>query len=178
MCKAHTRISGQGFFLETTGRSRFWIRSLDSGWNTQIRLKCLQFFPRFEANRLARGNGNLSTRSWISANAGFSGPHVEDTETSQLNPVAVRQSFLHALKDCFNSHLGFCLCYSGAVHYLINNVQLYQGSSKRSNLHPLSEMPSNVNDMKAFSNMSMSDTGRDRVSQVGANFLPLPEAGR
>src|SRR5450759_5124869 len=66
----------------------------------------LQFLARFEANRFAGRNVDLSAGARVASNAGLARPHGEDAEAAQLDTIAARQRLLHALKYGFNRCFG------------------------------------------------------------------------
>ena len=87
-----------------------------------MKSECLQFLSGLESNRLTGRNSYFGTGPRISPDTGFSGSDVEDSETAQLNPVAVRECSFHGFEYCFHSHLSFGLSYAGAVHDFVDDV--------------------------------------------------------
>jgi hypothetical protein len=88
----------------------------------------LELFARFEAHSFSRRNRNLSSGAGIAANTSLARTHIEDSETTQLNAIAVCKRTLHAFEHCLNCHFGFGLGDSRPVHYFVDDVELDHGS--------------------------------------------------
>jgi hypothetical protein len=68
-----------------------------------LRIQQVKFLAWLEANSLARSDGDFRTRPRIAANTCLTRTHIEDPETSELNPVARSESFLQAFEDRVDS---------------------------------------------------------------------------
>jgi hypothetical protein len=84
----------------------------------------MKFFAWLEANGLAWGNGDFSTRPWVAANAGFTRLDGEDAEPSQLDAVARDEGLLHAVKNSVNRRLCFGSWQSGALNNPLYKILL------------------------------------------------------
>jgi len=84
----------------------------------------MKLFARFEANRLARSDGDFSTSSGIAADTGFAWLDGEDTEASQFDPVARDEGLLHAVEDGVNCRLCFGSWQSGTLNNPLYKILL------------------------------------------------------
>ncbi len=91
----------------------------------------MQILTRLEAHRTARCNRNLGSSARVSPNPGLAWPHVEYSETAQLNPLSLGQCMLQALKDRIHGMLGLVARQAGTFNHMMNNVLLDQCSTSR-----------------------------------------------
>ncbi len=89
-------------------------------------LQCLQFFTGLKTHCLPWRNGDLRTGTGVPANAGLSGPYVEDAKAAQFDSLSLRKGTLHTFEDSFHCHLGLRFGYPGAVHHFVDDVQFNQ----------------------------------------------------
>jgi hypothetical protein len=82
----------------------------------------LQFLAWFKANCLPGRDSYFSPGSRVSPNAGLARPDIENAKPTQLNSVALGESFFHGFKDRFDSHLSFRLGYACTINDFVNNV--------------------------------------------------------
>lgn len=87
-------------------------------------LELLQLFSGFEADGLARGDGDFSAGAGVAADAGFAGPDVKDSKSPEFDAFAVGESLFHGLKDGFDGHFGLRFGDASPVYHFVNNVQL------------------------------------------------------
>ena len=80
-----------------------------------------------EAYGFAGDDADFGAGAGVAADAGFSRPYVEDSETAQLDALAVRQGALHAFEDGFDSHFGLGFSDSCFVYDFVDDVELDQG---------------------------------------------------
>src|SRR5580704_9030939 len=97
------------------------------GTTTLTLLQRLQLLAGFETHRFAGWNGDLGAGARVAADPGLAWADVEDAEAAQLDALTVRQSPLHALKNCFHSHLGLGLGDAGFVDHFVDDVELDHG---------------------------------------------------
>src|SRR5271166_4494029 len=83
----------------------------------------LQFLARLEAHCLAGRDVDFRAGARIAPNAGLAWPHGEDAEAAQLDAIAVRQRFLHALEHGFNRHFGLGFSNAGLGDNFVDQVQ-------------------------------------------------------
>src|SRR5208282_2402590 len=115
-----------GFIAHTqVGKNPILARS----WPPVNRLgERLQFLAGLEAHSLAGGNTDFRPCSGVPPDTGLARFHIENTEATQFNAVALRQRFLHGFKYRFHGHFRFCLRHACAVDDLIDDVQLYHAN--------------------------------------------------
>jgi len=82
----------------------------------------LQFLTGLEAHSLAGWDADFCPRSGVPPDAGLPRFHIENTEATQFNAVALRQGFLHGFEHGLYSHLSFSLGDARAVDDLIDDV--------------------------------------------------------
>ena len=66
----------------------------------------MQFLAWLKADGFAGGDRYFGSGSRVAANAGLSGPYVEDAKTAKLDSFAIRQGLLKALKNRVDRRLG------------------------------------------------------------------------
>jgi hypothetical protein len=82
----------------------------------------MQLFARLEADSLAWSDGDLGSRSRVAADACLAGPHIEDAETAQLDPVPGPQGFFETLKDSVDSRFRFVSWQAGLFDHMMDDV--------------------------------------------------------
>jgi hypothetical protein len=82
----------------------------------------VQLLAWLKADSLAWSDGDLGTRSRVSANPRLAGPYVEDAEAAQLDPVPGPQSFFETLKDCVDSRFRFVSRQPGLFDHMMDDV--------------------------------------------------------
>jgi hypothetical protein len=82
----------------------------------------VQLLAWLKADSLAWSDGDLGSRPRVAANPRFAGPHVEDAETAQLNPVPRPQSFFETLKDSVDSRFRFVSRQAGLFDHMMDDV--------------------------------------------------------
>jgi len=91
----------------------------------------MQFFARFEANRLAGCDADLGARPRIAPDAGLARPDVEYAEPAQLDALALGERPLESLEHRVHSRFRLVTLQAGALNHLMNNVLFYQGVPPR-----------------------------------------------
>ena len=91
----------------------------------------LQLFTRFEAHGLARWDADFCAGAWVATDAGFAGTNVKDSEAPQFDPISLRQSLFHALKDGFHSHFSLRLGDARLVHDFVDDVEFDHDQLRR-----------------------------------------------
>jgi hypothetical protein len=86
----------------------------------------VQFLTRFEADRFAGGNGNLSTGSGVSPDSGFAGAYIEDAEAAQFDPVAAGEGFFQAFKDGIDGRFRLIAGQTRSLDHIVDDVLLDQ----------------------------------------------------
>lgn len=81
----------------------------------------MQFFPRLEAHRPARLDGDLCAGARISAYSRFTRPHAKNAKSPQFNSVAGRESIFHAFEDGVHG----CLCFYAREACTVRNFMNY-----------------------------------------------------
>ena len=66
----------------------------------------MEFFAGLEAHGFAGSDVDLSPRTWVTANAGFTSADAEHAKSAQLDALASRQGLLEAFED----RVDCCLC--------------------------------------------------------------------
>ena len=69
----------------------------------RLRIQQVKFLARLEANSLAWSDGDFRTGPRIAANPRLAWAHIEDPETSELNPVARSESLFQAFENRVDS---------------------------------------------------------------------------
>jgi hypothetical protein len=85
-------------------------------------LQRLQFLTRFETDGFAGRNSYFRPGTRIPANAGLARPHVEDSKTTQFDPVTAAEGFLHSVEHRLNRHLGLRFSDPRSIDNFVNNV--------------------------------------------------------
>jgi len=84
----------------------------------------MKLFARLEADRLAWGDRDLGTRSWIATYAGLARFYGENAESAKLNTVARDEGLLHALEDCVYCRLCFRPWQAGTLNNPLYKILL------------------------------------------------------
>ena len=84
-------------------REKRMVRSGRCCHGRGLRIQQVKFLARLEANSLAWSDSDFRARPRIAANAGLARAHIEDPETSELNPVARSESLFQAFKNRVDS---------------------------------------------------------------------------
>jgi len=84
----------------------------------------MQLFAGLEADRLAGGDGDLGTRSWVAAYAGLARFYGKNAESAKLNAVARDEGRLHALEDCVYCGLCFRSWQAGTLNNPLYKILL------------------------------------------------------
>ena len=64
----------------------------------------------------------------IAPDPSFARAHIEDTEATQFNAIAIGERTLHAFENRLNRHFRFGFRDAGAIHYFVDDVELDHGS--------------------------------------------------
>jgi len=86
----------------------------------------MEFFAGFEAHGFAGSNGNFGSGARVPTDSGLSGADIEDAKASQLDPLAVAESFLKALEDGVHSGLGLHAGQAGPFDDVVDDVLFNQ----------------------------------------------------
>ncbi len=89
----------------------------------------MQFLAGLKAHRLAGAYGNLSAGPRITANPGLARPHIEDSKTTQLDPVSGRQGLFQAFKDGIYRRFRLVALQAGLFNYMMDDVLFDQRST-------------------------------------------------
>ena len=68
-----------------------------------LRIEQVKFLAWLEAYSLAWSDGDLGPGPWITADSCLARAHIEDPETSELNPVARSESLFQAFENRVDS---------------------------------------------------------------------------
>jgi len=66
----------------------------------------MQFFAWLEADSFSGSDAYLRAGTRVAAYAGFTRLHIEDSETTEFDPITCSERVLHSFKDRVDS--GFC----------------------------------------------------------------------
>jgi len=66
----------------------------------------MQFFAWLEADGFTGSNAYLRAGTRVAAYAGFTRLHIEDSKTTELDPITCSERVLHGFKD--RVHSRFC----------------------------------------------------------------------
>lgn len=83
----------------------------------------LKLFARLKADGFPGWNADFCACSRIAPDSGFAGTDVKDTEAPQLDAIALRERFLHALKDRLHGHLSLGLSDPSLVYDFVDDVE-------------------------------------------------------
>jgi len=85
-----------------------------------VRLKLL---ARLKTDGLARRDGHFFSGARITPDAALARLNYENAKTTQLNPIASRQCFLHRMKQRIDGLFGLQFRNAGLVGETIDNIQ-------------------------------------------------------
>src|SRR5271166_3582414 len=113
--------------------------STDKRGTTRL-LQGLQFLAGFEADGLAGRDRHFGASSRVTANAGLTRAHIEDTKAAKLDTLPLRQRSFHAFEHGLHGHLGLRFSNAGLVDNFVDDIQLDQSAPRplRGKLSPLS----------------------------------------
>jgi hypothetical protein len=111
----------------------------------RLLIQDVKFFAGFEANRFSGSDADLGAGTGIPPDTGFAGTDVEHAETSQFNPLSLRQRLLEALEDRVHRGFRFVALEARALNHLVNDVLFYQ------DFLPSGELPDSVVIVESFS---------------------------
>ena len=90
------------------------------GWSADV----LQVFAGLEPNRASRRDAHFLARAGIAADAPLAWLHLEDPESSQLDPLAALHRGPHRVEHRVDGHLGFHLGDVGDLRHFVDDVDL------------------------------------------------------
>jgi hypothetical protein len=86
----------------------------------------VELFAGFEAHGFAGSNGNFGSSAGVPADSSLSGANIEDAKASQLDPLAIGESFFEALEDGVHSGLGLDAGQAGPFDNVVDDVLFNQ----------------------------------------------------
>lgn len=90
----------------------------------------MKFFAGFEADRFARSDADLGSRSRVAADTGLAGLHGKDAKASEFDSLAGYEGPFHALEDRVDGQLGLGSRQTGTLYDPLNEVLLdHDGST-------------------------------------------------